>query len=772
MKFLFAFLLSTAAVYAAAQSLSQNIRGTIVDKESQAPLIGVNIIIENSDPVKGTTTDLDGNFIFAELPLGRYSLKTQYLGYEEAVVNNINIVAGKESVIKIQMEETVTSLNEVAVSGKRNKAEALNTMSTVSARSFSVEETKRYAGSFNDPSRMASSYAGVSQSPAGNNDIIIRGNSPAGLQWRLEGIEIPNPNHFAEEGASGGPIGILNSNMLDNSDFFTSAFPAEYGNAYSGVFDIRLRKGNNKKREYSFMAGMLGLDCSAEGPFKKGAGSSYLFNYRYSSLALMNNIGIKVAGDAVPKYQDVAFKINMPTKSMGTFSIFGIGGISDIFEEDTSYQNVFGTDMGVFGISNKYRLGEKTYVYTTAAVTGSQNRWTYREPDSLTNELIKKASENFRYLTKKVNVSVNRKLNSRISSKTGFTYTNIGFNIASDEMDTAGVMEQIVERKGSADLLQAHTTLKLKASQNFTVNTGLHYLHLMLNNTYSIEPRLGVKWNVAGNQSINAGVGLHSKMLTVTNYFAQVQENGATVLPNKNLGFYKAAHFVAGYEKMLRSDLLAKIEIYYQHLYNIPVEADKPSSFSALNHTDGYTNMKLENDGTGRNYGIDLTVEKFFTHSYYFTFTSSLYKSKYTGSDNIERNTRFAGDYVVNVLGGKEFKLGKTENPRVLTISLKGTTAGGLRNTPIDLEMSELYGYTKRNSELAFSEQFEDFVRFDLKLKLTKNKKKTTRSWELDIQNVTNSSNVAGDYYKAEINAVETYSQMGILPVLSYRIDF
>ncbi len=242
-------------------------------------------------------------------------------------------------------------------------------MITVSGPYFSVEETKRYAGSFNDPARMAASYAGVTGTPDGNNDIIIRGNSPRGMLWRLEGIEVPNPNHFANEGASGGPISILNSNMLDNSDFLTGAFPADYGNAYSGVFDINLREGNNRKTEYSLMAGILGTDCSAEGPFKKGGQSSYLINYRYSTIAMLDAIGVKIIDDGIPRFQDLSFNLVFPTKHAGKFKIFGVGGLSDISEQDTHYVNVFGVDMGVIGVSHQIFLCKNSYLKTLWPIT-------------------------------------------------------------------------------------------------------------------------------------------------------------------------------------------------------------------------------------------------------------------------------------------------------------------------------------------------------------------------------------------------------------------
>lgn len=169
-----------------------------------------------------------------------------------------------------------------------------------------------------------SSFAGIINEGSGNNDIIVRGNNPRFIQWRLEDIEIPNPNHFAIEGLTGGPINALNSQMLANSSFYSGAFASQYGNALSGIFDMKLRKGNDEKQEYSFSLGVLGLDFTAEGPISRKNKSSYLVNYRYSTLSLLDDIGLVDFG-GVPRYQDLSFKFYFPTENSGIFTLFGLG---------------------------------------------------------------------------------------------------------------------------------------------------------------------------------------------------------------------------------------------------------------------------------------------------------------------------------------------------------------------------------------------------------------------------------------------------------------
>src|SRR5690554_4284512 len=356
------------------QSLTQTVRGKVTDQDSRSPLPGVNVMVVGANELLGGSTNLQGEFRIENVPVGRTTLKISYIGYEEKLLSNLLITSGKETVVEVELQESLISMDEVVIRSDQNKSQIANEMALVSARGFTVEETKRYAGSFNDPARMVSGYAGVTGDASGDNNIIVRGNSPKGIQWRLEGIDIPNPNHFSDEGATGGPINALNSIMLANSEFYTGAFAPEFGNALSGVFDMRLRKGNNEEREYSASIGILGTEATMEGPFKKGGGSSYLLNYRYSTLTLLNDLGLVNFG-GIPKYQDISFKAHLPTKSFGTFSLFGLGGKSSIVEEEFADELVekgdYKANMGVLGITQYWPLGSKTFLQNSVSL--SQN---------------------------------------------------------------------------------------------------------------------------------------------------------------------------------------------------------------------------------------------------------------------------------------------------------------------------------------------------------------------------------------------------------------
>ena len=308
---------------------TQTVRGKLTDKVSSSVLPGVTVVLSDKTVNIGTFTDSNGEFILKNVPVGRNSFTFSYIGYEPVLIKDIIVSSGKELILNIDMVEKVQELEQVVVKAYR-KGEVINKMASVSSQSFSIEETEHFAGSWSDPARMATNFAGVASGNDTRNDIVIRGNSPNGLLWRLEGVDIPNPNHFAVQGSSGGPVCMMNSNLLSRSDFFTGAFPAQYGNAVAGVFDLNMRNGNNEKHEFILQTGLNGYEAGVEGPFSKKYKGSYLINGRYSFLDLLQKMGFNIVGGAVPTYSDLNFKIFLQTNKMGIFTVFGLGGIDKI----------------------------------------------------------------------------------------------------------------------------------------------------------------------------------------------------------------------------------------------------------------------------------------------------------------------------------------------------------------------------------------------------------------------------------------------------------
>ena len=779
-----AFLLISvfSSISAKGADLYQTIRGTIADQDSKTPVIGANIIVIGSEPLLGSSTDANGTFRIDKVQVGRVSLKISCIGYEEKIIPNLLISSAKEYILNIDMTESMVKMDELVITANdQNKDEPLNEMAVVSARQFSVEETKRYAGAFNDPARMVSAFAGNNTAAEGNNFIIVRGNSPKGIQWRLDGIEIPNPNHFSDEGSTGGAINALNSAMLNNSDFFSGAFPAEYGNAFSGVFDMRLRNGNNEKREYAFSVGVLGTDVTLEGPFKKGGSASYLVNYRYSTLAILNEMNLVDFG-GVPKYQDLSFKFQFPTRVAGTFTFFGLGGKSHILEDTKDEENEeiilekgdWEADLGVVGLGHRYLFSNRTYLETNLSISESGTGGIGEELGD-DNEFYTYYDGYFRNYTAKVASTLHHKFSAKSKLQAGLIYDRKFYDYYSDvyyEEEDGLVREQ--DSNGNTGLFNVFASWKYRLTEDFTAIAGVHAMVTELNDNVAVEPRIGLQWAFTPSQSLSTAFGIHSKMESLVNYFAvHTDHTGNMSMPNQKLDFSKARHYVLGYSNMLTNNLLLKAELYYQDLYNIPVEDDPNSSYSLINSVEGYTTRKLVNEGTGYNYGLELTLERYFANNYYYMLSTSLFESKYKAMDNIERNSRFNVNYLGNILLGKEFLLSsRGDKNKVLSINAKFSIAGGRWYTPIDLEASREGGYTIQKEELAFTEQGDDIFTGNLAIAYRINNRRTSQELKLDIQNFTNNAAQLDQWYNSTTDKIEHSTQLPLLPVLMYTIQF
>lgn len=779
LKFLFSVALLCSFNGVIAQGLTQTIRGTVVDKVSQTPLPGTNIVILNSDPMLGATSDADGNFKITNVPVGSHAIKVSFIGYKERTLSLVIVNSGKEVVLNIPIEEDIVQMKEVVITATQ-KEKPINDMAVVSARTFSVEETRKFAAAVNDPARMVTSFAGVVQTDDGNNNVSIRGNSPYGLQWRMEGVDIPNPNHFANAGTAGGGISILSSQLLTNSDFMTGAFPAEYGNALSGVFDLQLRKGNNEKPEYTLQAGFLGIDVAAEGPFLKGYKGSYLINYRYSTLSILDNIGVSI-GDAVTNFQDLSFNMYLPAGKWGSFSLFGFGGLSDQHldatkdsaswdSDDDRFNNKYLSNTGAIGLKHSLILSPKTHLQSTLLFAGNEiGDKAYKLDDTYTEDLYFHEKDAHKKIT--FSSVLNHKFSARHSVRTGFYLNKLYYQFYLNDMNEQTLeLEELLNAKGDAEMIQVFGQWNVRASERVTLNAGLHYLKLLLNNTSSLEPRASLSYMLKEGENLSLGYGLHSQIQPLGSYFAQVRnDDGSYLRPNENLDLTKSHHFVLAYDNSLNDHLRLKVETYYQHLFDIPISPDENSTLALINTQGGYETDPLVNNGIGRNYGLELTLEQFMHNNVYFVISSSLYDSKYKAADGVWRNTRYNGNYSFNITAGKEF-IGKKD--RVFGINLRTVYSGGFRDTPIDVEKSMQNNETEYVDALAFSEKLPDYFRTDLRLSMKRNRPNSTHTLALDIQNVSNHENIFGRYFEPLTGEVKTAYQLPLLPVLSYKVEF
>ncbi len=787
LKIYFLSLLFVLSTIANAQN-KQTLRGKIVDEASHSPMPGVNIILLNSSPVLGVSTDINGEFRLINVPIGRQSFKITFLGYEEQTINNVLVTAGKEVELNISLTERVNKLSEVNIVYKKSddKLSTNNEMSTVSARSFNLEDTKKYAGALGDPSRMAANFAGVVGANDSRNDIVVRGNSPQGMLWQMEGLNIPNPNHFGALTSTGGPVSMLNNNNLDKSDFMTGAFPAQYGNATAGVFDLRLRNGNADKSEYVGQIGFNGFEFGAEGPFSKKSKASYLVNYRYSTLGVFKAMGINFGtGTAVPIYQDINYKVYLPISPKTSLSIFGIAGNSKVDflgnDVDTTQPDLYGTAntntkvsyaTSITGLILEHQINTKTNLKFTAGLTTTFENFKGDSISYITRQEFPSAEAEFKTNKWSGNALLTHKINAKNTVQVGFINELTSFDLYNARIFPDATKRKNVDINDKIYMLQAYAQWKHRFTDNFAINAGLHTQYHNLSNVSSIEPRVGLKYMMDARQSFSVAYGLHAQAQSIYTYYVMTPTSTGVNFTNKNLDFTYSNHFVAAYDLSINELTRLKVETYYQSLYNIPVTSNA-SSFSSVNTGADFAPSNVDsliNNGTATNYGIELTLERFFNKGFYYLLTTSVFDSKYKGSDVVERNTAFNTKYVVNALIGKEFNIGKKGN--VLTLNFKVTQSGGKYLTPLDFAASSVQKEAVYNETNAYSDLQAAYFRTDFKISFRQEHKKYTSEFAVDFQNITNHENVFRQSYNPETNKITTEYQQGFFPVPLYRITF
>ena len=759
---------------------SQTIRGTVIDKASGHSMPDVTIMLSDM-PGTGTTTDERGQFVLPEIPVGRHNVQASFLGYEPGIFSEILVTSAKEVYLDISLKENVNELSEVVVRPQINKEQPLNKMAATGARILSVEEASRYAGGLDDPARLVSSFAGVAANLS-SNGISIHGNAPHLLQWRMEDVEIPNPNHFADISILGGGIlSSLSSQVLGNSDFFTGAFPAEYGNAVSGVFDMKLRNGNNRKMENTFQVGILGIDVASEGPLSKNHQASYIFNYRYSTTGLLNSIypGLDMGGTL--NYQDLNFKFNIPTRKAGTFAVWGtslIDKYENDFEDDPlewehtrdNFQSTAKQYMAAGGISHRYFFPNNAMLKTTLAATYSGMNATedaHAADHTVTPFTYQKNNTTNLTLTS----SYNRKFSARHTNQTGFTYTRLFYNMRLNlaPFETAP-LNTLSKGKGQTDLISAYTSSSFGITDRLSVNVGLNCQVLTLNNSWTLEPRLGMKWAPTTKSSFALAYGLHSRMEKMDVYFVNSKSTGKESV-NKDLDFTKAHHLMLTFGYKLSDNLLLKVEPYAQFLYDVPVIAD--SSYSVLNRREFYVEEALVNKGKGRNIGVDITLEQYLNRGFYYLVTASVFDSKYKGGDGVWHNTRFNRRFILNTLIGKEWMVG-SKRQNILSANAKFTLQGGERYSPLDHAASlahpdkeALYDETR-----AYSEQYPVMFIANFTVSYKINRKKVAHEFAIKALNVTGTEEYYGYHYNLKRGVMERNGNSIPISNISYKLEF
>lgn len=786
------FLFVACSSWALSQEVTQSIKGKILDVTTNEPVIGATIRILNTEPLKGGVTDVNGEFEIEHVPVGRHDVQVTFVGYEPVTYTGILVTSAKPFLLDVQLKSSVESLGEVVVRANNNN-QPLNQMAKVSARSFSIEEAQRFAGGMSDPSRVAYNFPGVTFGNAQDNGVVVRGNSPVNVLWRIEGVEVPGASHFGGGNLAGaGLITIYSANVLGTSDFLTGAFPAEFGNATAGVFDLNFRNGTTDDTKYTAQVGILGADIAVEGPLRKGGKGSYLANYRHGFIGYYGEL----AGGASPHYQDFSFKVNLPTTKHGTFSVWGMGGLSSIFtpyrkyEEDEDgikqretesdfFQDDIAFDMGVIGFNHKIVAGKKAFITTSLATTtsgynSSRDRFLPQSSTSNTGVLKPHTSTKGRETKHTLTSAINYQLAPKIYTTAGVIFDYIGFNYqAREAQSTQAGWVEFLDVEGSTAKFQSYAQSDFTLTPQLSVQAGVNVHHFALNQETTVEPRAGLKWKPASRLTFGLGYGLNSRREEPKVYFFEYETANGETRNHESLKRKKAHHYVASVNYDFTPTLRVQVEVYYQDLFDVPVVPD--SSYSFVNYTQLWNlDAPLTNEGTGTNKGVDLTLEQSFNKSYYYLLTASFFDAKYVGGDGVERNSVFNRGFLTTLTAGKEFTIRNKKKERVnlLGINFNVTYMGGQRTTPFLLPESRQQQDAVLDYNRLYSKQIDPEIWINAGATYKINKEKSTVTWGIDFQNATLNQQFQGYEYNFVNNDVQEKRVLFLLPNFYYKIEF
>ena len=696
-------LAALLTICSATGAQAETLRGTVKDAITGEPLIGATVKIAELQNA-AAVADIDGNYKITISQGGRYTVEANYIGYEPSVMKEILISGAKEVVIDITLRENSTELAEVVVKPRVNKEATINPVVLTGGVMLSMEEASRFAGGYNDPARLVMSFAGVS-GDAGGSGLSIHGSAPERMQYRIEGVEVFTPNHYNDMWNAGfGLVSGLNSNVIGNSDFFTSTFNANYNNALSGVFDVKMRSGNNSKHENILQIGTLSEELTLEGPISRKNNSSYIINYRYGFTSLVDKLGLVDTEGSHMGFQDFSVKLNFPTKHAGTYSVFGLGIFDTNYDEAMKLEDVHSVydasdndsklTQILAGASHKIYFGNKwtwrtTVAYNTQHLKSDMYYYGFvRDENNVIKTPLAYEANNKKYPFSQqqmnedrlvFNTELSKQVTSKWLTQFGGEYSHRFFNLyyrSHDYLyDTMNEMTEYSKMKDNTGLANIFWQNLLTLSDKFSMSLGVAGNYFLLSKDFSVEPRVSMKWDPNEHNSFSIGYGLHSMVEKLDAYFYR---DAAGNTPNKDLGLSKAHHLHATYIHKFNSNLTLRLNAYYEYGFNTPVGING-STYCVTNRYYNYTDEPLVGKGNTRNYGGDITLEHYMTRGFFGQVNFSLYKAEYRGQDKVWHNQLYDRGFMFKILGGKEWMIGKN----VLNVSAKYSIQGGLRYSPV-----------------------------------------------------------------------------------------
>lgn len=737
------------------------LEGVVLDAATNTPLIGVNVVVMHT-PL-GAITDLEGKFSIGNIPVGNYSVQFRLIGYASSIKTDIIIRPQRITVVRAELNESVIESEQVTVTAGYFRQQDIQAMHSVG---FSREEIRRAPGSGGDVSRIIMSLPSLAKVNDQSNSLIVRGGSPLENAFYIDGIEIPNINHFPTQGATGGPIGMINVDLIDEVNFHTGAFSPVYGDKLSSILDIRFREGNRNEFDAQADLNIAGFGGVAEGPL--GEMGSYLVSARRSYLEYvmrMFDVGTTVA----PSYGDVQGKVVIDLSPSHKLNFIGLYGDD---HNNPDRKAAVENDMLAYGNQDIYQSaagivwralwGANATSTTTIGTLSSTFNEDFFETNSgslLVKNRSTEAAVNFRTVnlikfssvhSVEFGIEGKRLMNSYDNFYGAFS------NAVGDSTPAAAMINQI-----TAHAIGGFASYIVHPFSAVTFSIGSRLDYFSLNDRTVVSPRVSLAYQLDDITSLTISSGMYYQHLPLL----LISQNNA----NRSLRDPYAVHYVVGIDRLLTDDTRLSVEIYMKEYYDLPVDPADPSLFlvdEVLYRYGFFMNHgPLTNSGKARTRGIEVTVQKKLAEDFYGLASATYFRSTYKGADDVWRNRIFDNQIIVSAEGGY-----KPNNE--WEFSARWIYAGGTPYTPFDLDRSQELQRAvfnpRRINDARYPEYHSMNVRFDKRFHFSSsNLVLYVSAW-----NVYDRKNVASYFWNEAENKQGTIYQWNLLPIFGIEYEW
>lgn len=753
------FLTLIAFSFTAAQTQKGIIKGKVSDLNSKEYLIGANVLVQGT--TMGASTNENGEFTIPNVPIGNHTIRFSYIGYETIVKTDVVVRPERITFVNVELKQSAFQSDEISVTAGyfQNKD-----VSNVNAVNFNAEEIKRSPGSMGDVSRILLAMPSTAKVSDDQNDLAVRGGSPSENGFFVDGISVPNINHFPSIGATGGPIGILNIDFIDNVNFLTSGFSPKYGDRLSSIVDIQYREGNREKFEMQADLNLSGFGGGIEGPLPGGKGS-WMISGKKSYLDIIMDLFFD--SGAMPRMADLQGKVVYDINKQHKLSLL------DIFAhntEDFNSQDAIDLDSDDYGsienIQNTVGLSWRAlwnnnfYSITSA----SHSLITF------TNEFFKVSTDELTYMGDNSEQYVNfRNINyAQLSLRTNLEF-GVDFNRASGKYDytrasdttNLGTVNPTFVIKNSINPIKAGAFVNLIISpfNKLTFSLGLRNDWYSINNKYLFSPRFSISYDINDVCKIFTNGGIFYQRLPMV-LLSQTENN-------ERLSIIKAYHYGLGLEYLLNEDTKLTLEVYDKEYTDLPLDANNPARSiidDGLSNNDFGNYLSLYSNGRAYTRGIEFLIQKKLAKDIYGLISGSYFRSRYQGYDGKWYNRVYDNKIIFSLIGG--YKPNEEWE-----FSVRWTFAGGCPYTPYDIENSKAARYGIIDQNRIMEERYPAYHSLHFRV----DKKFFFSNQSLDIYislwNVYNRKNVADYSWNSEKNIQETSTQWGLLPIIGIEYE-